>query len=184
MGTKHKLLLIGAAACLVSAIACAQDSQDSVSLGDLARQQRQQKEQAKTGQGKDAKDAKAPKVITNEEIPEHSAPSSSRPVRGSNAPMPAPAGIDNQTAEMVKSRILDQKNEISSLQKQIDDTNDSIRFAPANCVSGCADWNQHQRDKQDQVQRMQETLEQQKKRLEEMQDAARAQGFGSSVYDP
>jgi hypothetical protein len=31
---------------------------------------------------------------------------------------------------------------------------------------------------------MQSQLEQQKKRLEEMQDAARKQGYGSSVYDP
>ena len=31
---------------------------------------------------------------------------------------------------------------------------------------------------------MKEQLDQQQKRLEDMQDMARKQGFGSSVYDP
>ena len=77
-----------------------------------------------------------------------------------------------------------QKNLISSLQSQVDQVSESIHFAGANCVSNCAQWNERQREKQQQVEQMKSQLEDQKKRLEEMQDQARQQGFGSSVYDP
>jgi predicted ribosome quality control (RQC) complex YloA/Tae2 family protein len=45
-------------------------------------------------------------------------------------------------------------------------------------------WNERQREKQQRVERMQAQLQEQKRRLEEMQDSARKQGYGSSVYDP
>jgi hypothetical protein len=70
------------------------------------------------------------------------------------------------------------------LQKEMDDLKESIRFAPANCVSNCAEWNQRQREKQERVEQMQGQLEEEKKRLEDMQESARKQGFGSSVYEP
>ena len=45
-------------------------------------------------------------------------------------------------------------------------------------------WNEQQLRKQEQLESMKAQLEQQQKSLEEFQDAARKQGFGSSVYDP
>jgi hypothetical protein len=51
-------------------------------------------------------------------------------------------------------------------------------------VSNCVQWNEEQKRKQDQVETMKGELEQQQKRLEDLQEAARKQGFGSSVYDP
>ena len=45
-------------------------AQDSPSMGDVARQARQQK-QSKDAQSKTSPASKTPKVITNEEIPEH-----------------------------------------------------------------------------------------------------------------
>jgi hypothetical protein len=181
MGTRCKLILVFAAAgCLFAGIA---NGQDSPSLGDLARQQRQQKEQSKTAQGKDAK---ASKVITNEEIPEHAGPATP-PAAGSQASqssMPAPSNGAKQPAEHVKSQILAQKNQIATLQSQVDELNESIRFAPANCVENCVGWNERQREKQQRAERMQAQLEEEKRRLEDMQDSARKQGYGSSVYDP
>jgi hypothetical protein len=181
MGARCKLILVFAAAgCLFAGIA---NGQDSPSLGDLARQQRQQKEQSKTAQGKDAK---ASKVITNEEIPEHAGPATP-PAAGSQASqssMPAPSNGAKQPAEHVKSQILAQKNQIANLQSQVDELNESIRFAPANCVENCVGWNERQREKQQRAERMQAQLEEEKRRLEDMQDSARKQGYGSSVYDP
>ena len=84
----------------------------------------------------------------------------------------------------MKSQIQAQKGEILSLQKQIDEMSESIRFAPANCVSGCEQWNERQKGKQQQVERMQAQLDELKKHLEEMQESARKQGLGSSVYEP
>jgi chromosome segregation ATPase len=176
MAARRKLVFVLGAA--VSMFAGAAYSQDSPSLGDLARQKRQQ---SKAAQGKDAK---ASKVITNEEIPEHavSAPVPAGEEGGSSAP--ASSGEAKQPAEHWKSQIQAQKSQIASLQKQIDQVNESVRFAPANCVGRCAEWNERQREKQQQVERMQSQLSEQKKRLDEMQESARKQGYGSSVYDP
>jgi hypothetical protein len=181
MGIKCKLILVlTAAACLFASIA---DSQDSPSLGDLARQQRQQKEHSKTGQDKNAK---ASKVITNEEIREHAAPASASAASDEASHSSTLASSDGvkPPADQVKAQILAQKTQIATLQSQADELNQSIRFAPANCVENCVSWNEHQKEKQEQVERMQAQLEEEKKRLEEMQDSARKQGFGSSVYDP
>jgi len=176
--------------------------QDEPPLGDAARQARQQKQQkeaqtkdgsSKDGQSKDAqtKDgqsteaqpAKTQKVITNDEIPEHPpVAESDRPRRvGYSAPS---SGAWKMSPEQWKSQILDQKNMLASMQREMDRLNDSIHFAPGSCVANCAQWNQRQREKQEGVERMQAQLDDQKKRLEDMQESARKQGYGSSVYDP
>jgi hypothetical protein len=183
------LVLISAGAFLLTAAAFAQDS-DSQSLGDLARQQRQQ--HAKAVQ---AKDGKTPKVFTNADLPSRSddashsdgSASDGSAAEGSDtgkAPLPVPSGGPKQGSEHLRSEIQAQKNQIAELQRQIDDVNGSIRFAPGNCVRGCEKWNEHQQQKQQQVEQMQAQLEEQKRQLEEMQESARKQGFGSSVYDP
>ncbi len=181
MSTRYRLILVVAAA--VSLIAGTAKGQESPSLGDLARQQRQQKEQSKTAPGKDAK---ASKVITNEEIPESTGPATPPTARGqpSQNSMPVPSNGPKQPPEQVKSQILTQKSKISALQSQVDELNESVRFAPANCVENCVGWNERQREKQQRAERMQAQLEEEKRRLEDMQDSARKQGYGSSIYDP
>jgi hypothetical protein len=181
MTLKYKLVLgLAAAASVFVGTACAQDSP---SLGDLARQQRQQKAQSKPAP---TKDARTSKVITNEEIPEHagSPPAATSRGEGSRSPMPVPSKEAKQPAEHWRSQILAQKNQIASLQRQVDEINESIRFAPANCAENCVGWNKRQRQKQQRVERMQAQLQEEKRRLEDLQDAARKQGYGSSVYDP
>jgi C4-dicarboxylate-specific signal transduction histidine kinase len=183
MSTRSGLIFVLFPAVVVSLFAGTVCGQDSQSLGDLARQQRQQKEQSKTAPGKDVKTSK---IITNEEIPERSGPASVPAMRGHEAgsSMPASSNEAKLPAEHWKSQILAQKNQIDSLQRQVDEINESIRFAPANCVEGCVGWNERQREKQQRVERMQEQLEEQKRRLDDLQDSARKQGYGSSVYDP
>ncbi len=174
MGTRCRIFLLFTAA--ISLVSGSAYGQDSPSLGDLARQQRQQK----TAPGKDAK---TPKVITNEEIPERPQMASSSGT-GGRASMLASSNEPKQPPEHWKSQIIAQKNQVASLQREIDELNESIRFAPANCVANCVGWNERQREKQQRVERMQAQLEDQKRRLDDMQESARKQGYGSAVYDP
>jgi hypothetical protein len=135
-----------------------------------------------------AKDAQAPKtkkVITNDEIPEHIGPTRTLPAKQATADYAPPPTYDgNPPAEYWKSRIQGQKNYLVSLQNQISELANSIQFAGGSCVSNCVQWNEQQLRKQEQLESMKAQLEQQQKSLEEFQDAARKQGFGSSVYDP
>ena len=160
--------------------------QDSPSLGDVARQARKQKQQSQDPQTKATQSPT--KVITNEEIPEHSEadpqPSTQNDVSQGNGPSSSGSGGVKIPAEQWKSRIEAQKNAVASLQNSIDRLNESIHFAPGNCVSGCVQWNERQKEKQQEVERGQAQLAEQKKRLEDMQESARRQGYGSSVYDP
>jgi len=179
----RSMLLFAAAVSLLGGTVCAQDAP---TLGDLARQQRQQKEKSKTAASKDAQPSK---VITNEQLSEH-ATEASRPVKTSEkekekeTPQAASADDAKQPAEYWTSKIQVQKSQITSLQSQVSELRDSIQFAPANCVANCVAWNQHQKEKQQQLEQMQAQLEDLKKQLEENQDSARKQGYGSAVYDP
>jgi cell wall-associated NlpC family hydrolase len=180
--------------------------QDSPSLGDAARQARMQKQQkeaqAKDAAGKDAtskdpatKDTapasitkKTPKIITNEEIPEHVGPAARPPASDDTyhaVSHSQPSGVPSEAkGEELKSQIASMKSGIASTQSQIDSLNDSIHFAGGNCVANCVQWNERQLQKQRQVEQMKAQLEDQKKQLEDLQESARQQGFGSSVYDP
>jgi hypothetical protein len=179
MGRTHRLL--GVFVALTLLLGGIVRAQDEPSLGDLARQQRQQKELAKSAPGKDAKSSK---VITNEEIPAHTGPRALSANKGDYEALPPAPNEPKQSAEHWKSQIIAQKNQIANLQRQVDELAESIRFAPANCVSGCVGWNERQREKQQRVGSMQSQLEEEKRRLEDLQDSARRQGYGSSVYDP
>jgi hypothetical protein len=125
-------------------------------------------------------------VITNEELPEHTGLSTTTQP---SARMPAEnddqsSHDEKASAEQWRSQILALKNNIAQMEKSIADLSASIQYAGANCVANCAQWNEHQKQKQDQVDAMKSQLEQQQKALEDMQDAARRQGYGTSVYDP
>ena len=150
------------------------------SLGDVAREQRQQKQ----AQGA----AATPKTITNEDLPEHSeSPSSDSGNDSPNNDSPgkdAPPPHSTKTAEQWKAAIQAQKASIASLQSHIARLSSSVRFAGPDCVYNCVQHNERQIQKQDEVERMQAQLEEQKKKLAEMQESARQDGFGNSVYEP
>ena len=136
-----------------------------------------------------AHSSKSPRVITNEDIPAHSEednqPSASTDQEHAAVPSTPDAGAAKIPADQWKSQIQAQKNAVASLKSNIDRLNDSIRFAPGNCVAGCVQWNERRRAaKQQEVERARGQLAEQKKRLEDMQESARRQGYGSSVYDP
>lgn len=212
MPRMRRLLVALAAGAFLCALAA--QGQDAPSLGDAARQARLQKQQkdkdkdaeaGKGAPGKDpqskdtppkdvqpkvlaVKDAAAPKIkkiITNDEIPEHLV--LTRTKAASQTPVPAYPQNDDageSPADEWKDQILAQKDTVTDLQNQMTSLNESIRYAGANCVSNCVEWNEHQQAKQQQLEVLKDQLDQQRKHLEELQESARKQGFGSSVYDP
>lgn len=171
------------AALVMSALMCTprMASQDAPSLGDLARQQRQQRQQAKTA---GSKDSTQPKVFTNADLPMHSDSSAEESNDSAKPPMPIPTDGTSESSERIRSQVQEQESRIASLQNRIDEVNGSIHFASGNCARNCAAWNEHQEKKQREVERMRAELDEQKRNLEQMQNTARKQGFGSSVYDP
>lgn len=182
---RRTLAVLSAGIFVCAVLSCAQDSE---SLGDAARQARLQKQKTKDGVAKSASaknvSTKPSRIITNDEIPEHAVPvRPSTNLQPDSEPEHASAG-GKASADSWKSRILAQKNAIASLQNQISQLSASIQYTGNNCVSGCAQWNERQKQKQDQVETMKAQLEQQQKSLEDMQETARQQGYGSSVYDP
>jgi len=155
--------------------------QDGQSLGDLARQARQQKQQ------KDAPETQPPKaarVITDDETPSQAGQPAQTPT--SDHPNQRPGSSTTSAVakklspEEWKAQILAQKNLINSTQDKIDKLKASIRFSAYGNVA----WNQRQIEKQHEVERLETRLNDQKKRLEEMQETAKRQGYGNSVYDP
>jgi len=147
------------------------------SLGDVARTQRQKQN------GKPANSAH--KVITDEDIPEHSEDSepttntTDKSAGGSNAPINT-----ESNGEELKARCREAKQAIKDYQAQLDKLRASIQYVEASRYSNGVQYNQHQLRKQQEADRMQKQLEIAKKRFADLQERARKAGFGSSVYDP
>ncbi|HEY3616634.1 MAG TPA: hypothetical protein VGK96_07450 [Candidatus Sulfotelmatobacter sp.] len=162
--------------------ACAQDSS---SLGDAARQARLQKQKDSKPDSPVASSAapdKSPKkVVTNDDIPEsvESIPTPGTTPRND----PSSSGQRKLSAEQWKALIQAQQKILASMQRAMDRLKNSIRY-PEACVVDCAQRVERQRAKEQQLEAMQARLSEQQKRLEELQEAARKQGFGSSVYEP
>jgi len=183
-------------------------AQDDQSLGDLARQVRAQKQQkpsqtkdtpkdttTPSQTGTDAKESGQPKathVLTNDD----DLGASAKPASASHSDSRKSESTDAKTADQAdpaqrqaeaenwKSQIEQQKSSIAELQQQIEQLSSSIHYTGANCVANCEQWNERQQHKQEQVDTMKAQLEELKHHLEEMQETARKQGFGSSVYEP
>lgn len=149
------------------------------SLGDVARENRAKQK------AKDASSAAKPKVITNENLPANpDADAGPREIDGKMTAVSPKTPSGSRSAEQWKQQILAQKSVVANLQAQIDKVNDSIHFVVANEYYNGVQYNQHQVKKQEKVAQMQQQLEEQKKILAELQEAARRAGMGSAVYDP
>jgi hypothetical protein len=145
------------------------------SLGDVARRQRE-KEQAK-------KDQPVPKVITNEDLPQHSEADSDAEA-ADQGHEPVPRAHTSKSAEQWKSQIEAQKKTIEMLQRQMDRLSATIHYVEANRYVNGAQHNLRQEQKEAEIGRMQDQMEMQKQKLNEMQEGARKDGFGNGVYDP
>ncbi|HSZ62898.1 MAG TPA: hypothetical protein VK828_13935 [Terriglobales bacterium] len=153
------------------------------SLGDVARENREKK-QANAASASGSSKPK-PKVITDDNLPARVVASSSETERDIK-PVATAGGqsAGRLSAEEWKSRILAQKNAIAAQQAQIDKLNESIRCVTASLYTNGIQHNENQAKKQESVAQMQQQLEEQKKTLAQMQEAARQAGMGSAVYDP
>ena len=160
---------------IATLFACSAIAQEP-SLGDVARQTRQKEK---------AKGAAKKKVLTNEDMPEspNYSPGDLETV-GPAQPVPSPSDSNKKSPEQWKAAILAQKNGVAALQAQIEKLGSSIRFVEANAYYNGVEYNQHQAKKQAQVEQMKTQLAEQKKKLEDTQEAARKAGMGSAVYDP
>jgi hypothetical protein len=150
------------------------------SLGEIARQQKQNSSQTNSVTPK--------KVITEDDLPtgetistgsseEHVADSTKEGKQG------ASTAEKLQSAEQFKAVIQAQKHNIDALQKQVDDMKASVHFVEANRYSNGVQYNEHQIQKQKEAERLQKQLDEQKSRLQDMQEQARKAGLGSAVYE-
>ena len=144
------------------------------SLGDVARQQREQ--QAKTA----TSTSTSKKIVTNEDLPEHSDATAPETLEGN---YPA-ATNDVHSARQWKSAILRQKNLIASMQRSMEQLKSSVHFVEANRYEDAVQYNQRQLQKLQYVDQQQKRIDEQIRRLQNMQEAARRAGLGSAVYDP
>jgi len=211
---QRKLVIVLATVLYGAALsAVAQDDSPSLGdVARQTRQQKQQKDpQPKAADSANAKDSQpnkdqahapdatakatppaAKKVITNDEIPSHVGPtatyqpgSQTRTSRTWGRPNDeGEDGGGKPSAQAVSNQIRAMKDNIATLQSEISRVSASIQYAGGNCVSGCVQWNEQQKRKQDEVDSMKSQLEQAQQQLEQMQESARKQGYSSTVYDP
>jgi hypothetical protein len=164
------------AALLLGSIAFAQ------SLGDVARQNRE-KQKAKA-----ASSASKPTVITNDTLPSASQAmintGENEPSEAKVRPVSSTTSAARRSAEEWKNLIVAQKNAIAAQQAQIDKLSDSVHFVAPNAVINGIQYNEHQEKRQELVTQMRHQLEEQKKNLADLQEAARRAGMGNAVYDP
>ena len=149
------------------------------SLGDVARQQKQNSAQTKPA---------AKKVITEDDLPTQetisTGSSDSRATDASKEEKQGDSTADKmKSADEFKAAIQSQKQNVDSLQKQVDDTKASVHFVEANRYSNGVEYNEHQIQKQKEADRLQKQLDEEKSKLQDMQEQARKAGFGSTVYE-
>jgi hypothetical protein len=171
------------------------------SLGDAAREQRQKKPSKIT--------TTPSKVISNDDIaspestvahtsaPVASAPSASSPsgpkISSAAPDIPKkPAASDNpgsydewaQAGKEWKARILAQKTKIQSMQSYIDKLRSSVHFAARNPDYDATVINRHELQKVDEAKRLEKQLDEENSTLQNLQEAVRAAGYDSSIYNP
>lgn len=168
------LSVAGITVAILLALVAAVNAQDGPSLGDVARQQRLERE----------KDKHSPKkVITNDEIPSRPAANEEND-NGESSSESTPALKREETAQHWKQVIQQAKEVIAENEKRLERFKASIHFVEANRYGNGVQYNQEQLRRQQEAERAQKQLEEEKRKLTDMQEAARRQGFGSAVYDP
>ena len=188
--------LLAAGVCAYTLTAFAQDSPP---LGEVARQSRVDKQQqapsnaAPASAADNSSDArpsqvgtqpKTSHVITNEDMPAHSVAPAPAPVPANRGNLrPAAATEPKRPAAYWKAQAQQLKNSIAQVQRHIDTLTDSLHAVLTNSTDEPV-WNLREKERQRQITDLQAQLNDLHRRLEDTQEAARRQGYGSSVYDP
>jgi len=149
------------------------------SIADIARKEREKKQQqAKTGS--------TPVVYNNDNIgsSRSSHTASATPTASPTASPAAENGPKKASAGQWTAKIRQQKQVVNTLQEQVTGLQQSIRYVEANAYTNGVQYNEAQRKKQEEVEKLQQRLADEKQKLSEMQEGARKDGYGNSVYDP
>jgi predicted RNase H-like nuclease (RuvC/YqgF family) len=172
-------LKISAIALLMSSAAYGQ------SLGDIARANREKQNAENTS-------AAQPRVITNANLPKDP-DANQEPAEAQSGTNASSTAADHRSAQQRlaeqraadqwKRQILAQKNKMATLQARIDQLNESIRSAGGS-VEYEGPYNRHQARQLQRVAQIQLQLDEQKMKLDQMQEAARHAGMHTVVYDP
>ena len=169
----HKFLLI-------LAIAWGVNAAHGQSLGDIARANREKQNSATPA-------VNQPAVITSDD-PEagsdgkgaqHAAAKVSKVALRARAEHDA---IDPKVAARWKKQIVAQEDKIATLQGKIDELNASIH--PAGSAQFNGPYNKYQTTQMQRLADVQLQMDEQKKKLAEMQEEARRAGMYTTVYDP
>jgi len=161
------------------------------SLGDVARENREKK-------GADASTT-PPKVITNKDLPKNP-DGYAEPPADESTPQTQPSSsvgasreaarqraAEQRAAEYWKKRILAQEYVVANLQARVAHMRASIHLANPNTsydYNGAQAYNAYQARQLERLAQMQQQLEQQKRKLGDLQEAARHAGMHTLVYDP
>ena len=158
------------------------------SLGDAARENRDKKADVSTP---------PPKVITNRDLPKNPDGYSGPPASENVAPTTPESAPDSQqaaqqraaeqrAAERWRRRIQTQENVVANLEARVDHLRAYIHLADPNAPydSGTMAFNAYQARQLARLNQMQHQLNQEKQKLENLQEAARHAGMHTLVYDP
>jgi predicted RNase H-like nuclease (RuvC/YqgF family) len=164
-----------AAAAVFGSVAYAQ------SLGDVARQNQQNK----------PSDA-APTVITNDDLPATGLADEDAKPRHTNRDNSGQlaraelqrAAKNDSNAQGWRTRILNQKSSIASLQAHIQNVKASIRVPLDSSGYYAAQANQRTQAKVQEIDDLQQKLQIENQKLQDLQESARKAGFGSAIYEP
>ena len=156
------------------------------SLGDVARENREKK----------AADTSTtpPKVITNRNLPKdpdgytgprenESEAQTARANAAADQHAAEQRAAEQQAAEQWKRRILAQEGRVASLQARVANLKAAMHLAGEDVSDGMP-YNRYQARQLGHLTQMQLQLDQQKRKLEYLQDAARHAGMHTTVYDP
>jgi hypothetical protein len=150
------------------------------SLGDIARENREK-------QNPGAGSTKQPAVITNDDLGKEPGDDSKLPARTtSNKADHRPAveqhPVDQRVAAQWKKQILAQKDKMLTLQARIDQLSALIR--PPGTAQFEGPPNRYQTKLLERQAEIQLQLDEEKRKLTEMQEEARRAGMHTAVYDP
>lgn len=169
------------------------------SLGDVARENREKKA--------DTTSAAQPKVIRNKDLPKDP---EADPVADQVATAAQPASVppankspeqsaadrraeqhfaqqrlaEQRAAEQWKRQILAQKDKIAALQSRIDHLKATLQFADVSVYPYAGPYNRDQARQLRRITQLQQQLDEQQRKLDQMQEAARHAGMHTAVYDP
>jgi hypothetical protein len=171
----HKFLL-------VVAVALGVTSAQGQSLGDIARANREKQNTATPAANQSA-------VITSDDLEAgaegkgkdaaHPAAKVSKVAAHARAEQDA---IDPRAAAQWKKQIVAEEDKIATLQGKIDEINAALH--PAGSAQFNGPYNKYQTTQMQRLADVQLQMDEQKKKLAEMQEEARRAGMHTTVYDP